>query len=400
MIRKISRGFLWVVLSGMSVGAFAQNVSGQEYDGLRTITTAMPFLTISPDARAGALGDAGVATSPDANSIYWNPAKAAFLDKKFGGSVSYTPWLRNLGGINDVFLSYLSGYYKLNPQSALQMSLNYFNLGNIQFTDATGAEGLNFVPNEFAISTAYSQQLSERLSVGVGIKFLHSNLSGGQAVTAPNGSQSTKAANGAAADLAVYYRNQDLSIGGTPVELALGAAITNLGPKVTYTTQDEASFLPTNLRLGTSVTFDLDPYNKLSLIFDANKLMVPSPPIYGDDDSTIVAGKNPDRSFFSGFFGSFADAPDGFSEELKEFTLSGGVEYWYNNLFSVRGGYFHENDMKGGRQYFTTGAGLRYQLFGLDFAYLIPLQQNHPLGETLRFTLHLDLASGANSASN
>ncbi|MGB3619256.1 MAG: type IX secretion system outer membrane channel protein PorV [Catalinimonas sp.] len=395
MNRSSYRTLLVVLLLSTTAQVSAQNLLGQ--DSLRTITTAMPFLTIAPDARAGALGDAGVSTSADINSLYWNPAKMAYLEKYFGFAVSYTPWLRGLTGINDVYLAYLSGYYKINERSTVSGALNYFNLGNIQFTDNVGAPGIQFTPRELSITAGYAQQLGDRLSVGVGVKFINSNLAG-QSFNVAGGGNSARPANGAAADIGVFYTNDDMALGGSPLTLNFGASITNLGPKVTYSSQEDNDFLPTTLRLGVSPTFEIDPYNSLSLVLEASKLLVPTPPVR-DRNGTIVRGQDPDRGFFSGVFSSFSDAPDGSSEELREFMLSAGVEYWYNDLFAARAGYFHENNLKGGRQYFSVGAGLRYQLFGVDFAYLVPLEDNHPLAETLRFTLHFEFERGANTGA-
>lgn len=362
----------------------------------RPVTSAVPFLTITPDARSGGMGDAGVAISADANANYWNPSKIVFNKSRVGGALSYNPWLRNL--VNDMSLSYLSGYYKLNERQAFGAALTYFNLGDIEFTDENGGPIRSFNPREFAIQPTFSQKLSDNFSIGVGIRFIHSNLAGNFDFTTFN----SKPGNTVSGDVSLYY-NKDVNWGGRDINLAFGANLSNLGPKVTYSDRDNREFIPTNLRLGTAITYNLDPYNKFTLALDFNKLLVPTPPIYDTIGFTqggttpILAGRNPNRSFLSGVTGSFSDAPNGFKEELQEIGISTGLEYWYKDLFAVRGGYFYENQLKGNRQYFTLGAGLRYSKVGLDFAYLIPREQNNPLGETLRFTLHLQVGNEENN---
>jgi hypothetical protein len=360
----------------------------------RPVTSAVPFLTITPDARSGGLGDAGVAISPDANANYWNPSKIVFNKSRLGGSISYNPWLRNL--VNDMSLSYLSGYYKLNDRQAFGASLTYFNLGDIEFTDENGGPIRSFNPREFAFQPTFSQKLSDYFSIGVGIRFIHSNLAGNFDFTTFN----SKPGNTVSGDVSLYY-TRDVNWSGRDINLAFGANLSNLGPKVTYSDRQNREFIPTNLRLGTAITYNIDPYNKFTLALDFNKLLVPTPPVYDTigqaGNFPILSGRNPNRSFLSGVTGSFSDAPGGFKEELQEVGVSTGLEYWYKDLFAVRGGYFYENKLKGNRQYFTLGAGLRYSKVGLDFAYLIPRQQNNPLAETLRFTLHLTVGDEENN---
>ncbi|MBF9253547.1 type IX secretion system outer membrane channel protein PorV [Pontibacter sp. 172403-2] len=352
--------------------AFGQGTIGQDNE-VKAVTTAVPILTVAPDARSAALGDAGVAISPDANSPHWNPAKLGFVENDMSVSLSYSPWLRNI--VDDMSLSYLSGYKKLNETSAISLSLLYFDLGDIQFIDANRNPIQDYSPKEYAISVAYGQALSENLSLGIGARFIHSNLAGNVNVGGGSTSFESQPGNTAAVDIGIYY-NKDL---GQKVNLALGANVSNIGGKIAYTTRDEKDFLPTNLKLGTAVTYNLDAYNTLTLVLDANKLLVPSP------------GADADQGVVSGIFTSFGDAEGGFSEEVQEVNLSGGFEYWYNNLFAARVGYFYENPEKGGRQYLSTGLGLRYQKFGLDAAYLIPGEQGNPLAQTMRFTLLLNL---------
>jgi hypothetical protein len=341
------------------------------------ITTAVPFLTISPDARSAALGDAGVATSPDANSSYWNAAKLVFIDKKFGGTISYTPWLGKI--VNDMSISYGSGFYKINREQAVAMSFKYFDLGDISFRDANNNPLGDFNPREFAIDGTYSRMLSDKFSMGLSARYIYSNLTG-----AFSGIDA-KPGHSVAVDIGAFYKTEFKT--AKISTLSLGATITNIGAKLSYTDNQNKDFLPTNLRLGGAYMMELDPYNSLTFILDFNKLMVPTPPIRSTD-GTIVYGKDDNRSLLSGMFGSFSDAPDGFSEEMHEFMISVGTEYWYNDLFAARIGYFHEHETKGNRKYMTLGLGFRRKAFGIDVAYLVPVNKREsPLAETLRFTL-------------
>ncbi|MTI32595.1 type IX secretion system outer membrane channel protein PorV [Xanthovirga aplysinae] len=353
--------------------------------GDRIVSTAVPFLTISPTARAAGMGDVGVATSADEASAHFNPAKYAFIKNQIGAAVSYTPWLTSLG-INDMALYYLSGYKRLDNEQTIAFSLRYFNLGDIQFTDDQGNFLDTYMPREFAFDGTYARKLSERLSLGVSTRFIYSSLSSDISSGNPN----TKTGITAAADIGAYYIT-NISVGNVPAELSFGGAITNIGAKITYSDSERKDFIPTNLKLGTAYTALLDDFNKLTISIDANKLLVPTPPIYDIDTGEIEEGKDPNRPLLSGIFGSFGDAPGGFAEEMQEITLAGGIEYWYNELFSARAGYFWENAQKGNRKYFTLGIGLKYQVFGLDVAYLIPQEQGNPLAETLRFTLGFNL---------
>jgi hypothetical protein len=371
----------------------------------RVITTGVPFLLITPDSRAGAMGDAGVATSPDPNSVHWNAAKLAFLEDDLGVSFSFTPWLAKV--INDMSISYLSVYKKINREQALALSMRYFDLGDIQLTDATGNPLQLVSPREFSIDGTFSMRLTEELSAGVTGRFIYSNLLAG--ASSSSGFNDIKPGVSGAADIGLYY-TKDFIFNGSDANLSFGANISNIGAKITYLDKENANFLPTNLRLGTAFTTHLDPYNKITLALDFNKLMVPSPPIYAIDSTNriitdangnpvIEAGKDPNRGLLAGMFGSFGDAPNGFSEEMQEISIAFGAEYWYNDLFAVRAGYFYENPHKGDRQYFTAGLGLRYQVFGVDFAYLVapgrkgePGQsQANPLSETLRITLMFNM---------
>lgn len=385
------------VLSLSSVNAQTGIINGSD-TSRRVITTAVPFLLIAPDARAGAMGDAGVATAPDANSIHWNVAKLAFIEDDLGFSMSYTPWLGNL--IDDMSISYLSGYKKITKEQTIAFDLRYFDLGNIQLTDDNGNPFGDFNPREFTVGAAYSRMLTTKLSLGVASRFIHSNLSGNFISPGNDGRNGVSVA----VDFGVYYKT-DLMLAGRNSNLAFGGHISNIGRKITYSNDDNNDFLPGNLRLGTALTTSLDQYNSITFTVDFNKLLVPTPPVYeiaadgtivvdANGNPVIARGKDPNRSLLSGTFGSFFDAPDGFSEEIQEISIASGIEYWYRDLFAARTGFFYEHANKGNRKYFTAGLGLRYQRFGLDFAYLLPIEQNHPLADTLRFTLAFNMDNG------
>jgi hypothetical protein len=377
--------------------SFSQNVTGVDEigrDNLNTITTAVPFLLISPDSRAGGMGDVGVATSPDANSLHWNPAKFAFVEDEVGFAVSYVPWLRAL--VPDINLSYLAGYKKLNKNEAIAMELRYFTLGDITFTDVIGNNLGQYKPSEFALGSAYSRKLSDQFSLAISGRYIYSNLTGGQSA----GGITTNAGQSIAADVAGYFR-KDIRIAKKDMELALGANVSNIGNKVRYTETSTRDFIPINLRLGTALNADLDEYNKISFAFDINKLLVPTPPIYNDSiDGQIDFGQDPNVSVVSGIFQSFGDAPGGFSEEMREINYSIGTEYWYDDQFAVRAGYFNEHNTKGGRKFFTFGSGVKYNVFALDFSYLInasrAINGNNPLANTMRFTLIFDFGAMEN----
>jgi len=366
----------------------------QESSDLNAITTAVPFLLIAPDSRSGSMGDIGVATSPDGSSQHWNAAKYAFIDAKMGFTVSYSPWLREL--TSDIGLSYITGYYKINDMSAISGSLRYFSLGEIEFTDKFGVSQGTYEPNEFAIDAAYIRKLGKNISGSVTLRYINSNLTLGQTVQG----QSTVAGQAIAADVAVYY-NKDVRFGKTKGNVAFGAQMSNVGNKISYSEGLETDFLPMNFRFGPSVMVQLDQYNKFTFSMDINKLLVPTPPTYKEDadgNTVIDKGMDPERSVGNAIFTSWYDAPGGFSEEMREFFIGTGVEYAYDEKFFVRGGYFYEHETKGNRKYFTLGAGFKYNVFTLDFSYLIPTTQRNPLENTLRFTLlfNFDDAKSAN----
>lgn len=359
-------------------------VTAQEDEPYNVIQTAVPFLSIAPDSRAGALGDAGVATSPDIFSMHWNPAKYAFIDGNGGFGMSYSPWLRAL--VPDINLAYLTGYYRLDSRQVLAGSLMYSSLGEIQFTDDYGEYQNTFNPNEFSVDLAYSRLFSQHWSGGVALRFVYSNITGGMLV----GGTETKAGTAYAADVSAYYTN-DLKLGSKTGRISAGLNLSNIGSKMSYTSDVDPDFIPINMRLGTTFSVDLDKYNIISVSFDLNKLLVPTPPTY--EDGEIVAGRDPNVSIPVAIFQSFYDAPGGFSEEMKEFAQSVGVEYWYNQQFAIRAGYFNESQMKGNKKYFTVGAGFRLSVFSLDFSYLMPFTQNNPLARTLRFSLGFEFDS-------
>ena len=377
---------------GILLFSFTMTVFAQEK--INVVTTAVPFLRISPDARTGGMGDLSLATSPDANSGFFNLAKMPFNESQGGIGVTYTPWLKDLG-LNDVYLASLAGYYKIDDKQAINASVRYFSLGNIQFTDNLGNDLNSFRPREYGIDFGYSRKLSDKMGVGVGLKYIYSNLAGGAATNGSN----YKPGSAVAADLAFYYDGKDEAGTGW----AFGVAMTNLGTKIAYTDNaDQKDYIPANLGVGTTYTKAFDEQNKITFGVDLNKLMVPTPP---DNNDPAALDAYRQKSVVSSWFTSFADAPGGFPEELREIQLSFGTEYWYNNQFALRAGYFYEDKTKGNRKYFTMGVGLKYNIFGLNFSYLIPSGSGvnrNPLSNTLRFSLLFDLdnQNGGNSTSN
>lgn len=349
------------------------------------ITTAVPFLTITPDSRAAGMGDVGVATTPDANSIHWNASKLAFTEKNNGFSLNYAPWLRAI--VPDVHHSYLSGFARINKRSVVGGSFRYFSLGNINFTDITGNPQGSFEPNEFAVDGFYATQLSDKMSLAVSLRFIYSNLVG---TRTGSGTSANPGAAGAG-DISWYYKDK-LKKSKTPTEYSFGVAFTNLGSKITYTGAQDADFIPMNLRIGTAWTFHVDDFNSFTVAADINKLLVPTRPIKDGNDS-ILLGRDDRVPVLQGAFQSFYDAPNGFREEMQEIMIGLGLEYWYAKTFALRAGYFHEAENKGARKYLTFGLGLRYNVIGIDAAFLAPIQRSHPLQNQLRFSLLLDLAA-------
>ncbi len=370
----------------MVVALASENIFAQATtSGANTITTAVPFLSITPDSRAGGMGDAGVALTPDVNSQHWNPAKYVFMESDMGVGLSYSPWLRNL--VDDIDLAYLAGYKKLDDVQSISASLRYFSLGSITFTSDVGEIQGQQSPNEFAVDFAYSRKLSEKFSGAVAIRYIRSDLTGGQLI----GGVESHAGNSFATDVAFYYQNEFRRNRKDNLWTA-GINIQNIGAKISYTDGDIKDFIPTNLMIGTAYTTNADDYNAFTFSFEANKLLVPTPPKDSLGTGVIVSGgRLSNVGPIEGIIKSFSDAPGGFKEEMQEINLSVGVEYLYNKQFAIRGGYFYENANKGNRKYFTAGAGLKLNVFALDFAYLLPTQHNHPLGNTLRFSLSFDI---------
>ncbi|HWJ90695.1 MAG TPA: type IX secretion system outer membrane channel protein PorV [Flavisolibacter sp.] len=371
-----------LMMTGIIPRANAQNPQP-----INVVTTAVPFLRISPDARSGGMGDLSLATDPDASSSYFNLGKVSFNSSPAGVNLTYTPWLKKL--VNDVYLASLAGYYKFDDNQAISASLRYFSLGSIQFTDNFGNNLQSANPREFGVDLGYSRKLSDRMGIGVGLKYIYSNLAGGF-----SGSSGTtyKPGNAVAGDLGLYYRGQnDLGQGWS-----FGASLSNLGSRISYTDNaDQKDYIPANLGIGTTYTRVFDESNKISFGLDVNKLLVPTPPLPTGDDAqdSINLRKYRNKGVVGSWFSSFGDAPGGFSEEMRELQLSVGAEYWYNNQFALRAGYFYEDKTKGNRRYFTTGVGIKYNVFGLNFSYLIPSgsgNTQNPLSNTLRFSLVFD----------
>ena len=377
-------------------GSYAQNsIVGKSY-APNVITTAVPFLSISPDARGGAMGDCGVASNPDVYSMHYNAAKYVHMDDKLSFGLGYSPWLQNL--VTDMDLAYLAGAYKINDRSAVAGTLRYFSAGTINFRDNDNNDLGDYSPNEWAIDATYSRMLGDYLSGAVAGRFIYSDLTQGQANDAKPGIS-------VAADVAVYYKKPVEWFSSMDADFAWGASVTNIGSKISYRgTALKKDFIPTTLRAGACLDMHLDEYNSLAITADLSKLLVPTPPAVDVSNNTIISGYDNDVSTVAGMIQSFYDAPGKgynyntgewenygkFYEELCEINIGVGVEYWYNNIFAVRAGYFNETAMKGNRKYVTLGAALKYNVFSLDVSYLIPVNAvvgSNPLENTLRFNL-------------
>lgn len=373
-----------------------------QIDGrVNTITTAVPFLRISPDARSGAMGDVGLAIAPDANAQYWNIAKIPFAPKKYGISATVTPWLKDL--VPDIFLAYVSGYAKFgqDDNQAISASLRYFSLGDISYTDDGITSTGTGQPREFSLDVGYSRRLSPYLSTGVSLRYVHSAIASG---LAGGPGVDYKPGNAVAADVGIYYSKTKEIDDVRSNTFAFGVAITNLGSKISYSSLRK-DFIPINLGLGVAYTTQIDEYNKVTFALDVNRLLVPTPTPILDSAGNPTNRYDPhyDKTVVSGVLGSFSDAPGGFSEELKEFNISAGMEYWYQNQFAVRAGYFYEDKTKGDRKYFTAGIGVKYSTLGLNFAYLIPSGsgiQRNPLSNTLRVSLLWEFDSVKKAATD
>ncbi len=365
MLRKLSAIFTSAILLNAMVADAQTKVK----------TSALPFLTISPDSRAAALGDAGVASTPDGNSVFWNSAKLAFIDKNVGLNVSYVPWLREL--TNDMFLANVSGFKKLAKNQSVGFTMGYFNPGVIEFRTAQGTAAGDFQSREFTMSGSYARKLTRSFSMGINLRYTHSNLIGDYVV---NG-QASKAANPISGDISTYYiRNMGTKERGT--DLAFGAVISNIGGKVSY--GREAYFLPTNLKIGTNIGRRLDEHNKLNFLLDFNKLLVPA-------TDPANASKTLGMGSIQGVFNSFSGGG-----QLRDIAASTGLEYWYNDLFAARVGYMYETAGRGDRRYFTGGIGVKLKdSYGIDLAYLVPTTTGNPLQNTWRLSLVFDLEKRA-----
>lgn len=373
------------MLAVASAGAFAQD----KLDMFNPVNTSVTSQMIAPDARAAGMGDVGVATDPDVNSQYWNPAKYPFCISRAGVSLNYTPWLRQL--VSDMDLAYLSGYYRIGDYSAVSASLRYFSLGEVM-TDYNGetgeSSGMTINPYEMSFDVAYSLMLSEKFSLAAAVRWIYSDLT-------YDYTDDTSPGSAFAADIACYY-NDYINIGARECQLGIGLNISNIGSKITFGGDDNSEFIPTNMRLGLALMVPIDEFNRFTIAADANKLLVPTYPKQDEGESTEdyqqrVQKEYYDVSSISGIFKSFGDAPGGFKEELQEINWSVGAEYVYNDKFTLRAGYHHESENKGNRKYFTVGAGFRMSAFSLDCGYVIATAKSNPLDQTLRFTLGFDM---------
>ena len=366
-----------MLLTLLALGAHAQDKRSM----FNPIHTALVSQTIAPDARAGGMGDVGGATDPDVNSQYWNPAKYPFCISRAGVAVNYTPWLRQL--VNDMYLANLAGYYRIGDYSAISASIDYFSLGEVYTSEDEGA--MTIKPYEMSFDAAYSLMLSEKFSLSAGVRFLLSDMS-------YSTTEERSAASAFAADLSMYY-NDYFNLGSRECQLGLGLYLRNMGSKITFGGSNYSEFIPTNLRLGASVMFPIDEYNKVTIAADANKLLVPTYPVdsLGEYNEAYAIEHYYNVGSISGMFKSFNDAPNGFKEELEEIQWSVGAEYTYNDRFTLRAGYHHESENKGNRKYFTVGAGFRMNVFSLDAGYVIATAKSNPLDQTLRFTMTFDM---------
>ncbi len=398
-MKKYKIIILFSLLSTITIGqTITPDVDLTGSTGSRRIQSAVPFLTIAPDARGSSFGDVGAATTPDINSGYWNPAKYTFTENHAGVGLSYTPWLRKL--INDMSISYLSAYTKISADEAIYFHMKYFDLGSMTFRDESNQIIKEHNPYEIAIGGGYTRKLSDKTSVGLGLKYIRSDIAGN--ISLNGGSTVTKPANSVGVDVFIYQQ-RDITIKGNKIDFAWGGGISDIGPKISYTDGENSDYLPTNLRLGAQFTHNIDLYNKITWMFDINKLLVPTPPVYyqstsgGDSldasgNQVIFEGKDPDRGLMSAMFGSLTDAPGGFKEEMQEVILATGFEYWYADAFAARVGYHYENPAKGNKSYIQFGIGMIYKKMGLDLSYLLSLSKNNnPIQDTLRFSLFLNI---------
>lgn len=384
-MKNSQRILLTLLLAVVSAGVFAQD----KMDMFNPVNTSVTSQTIAPDARAAGMGDVGVATDPDVNSQYWNPAKYPFCISRAGVALNYTPWLRQL--VSDMDLAYLSGYYRIGDYSAVSASLRYFSLGEVMtgYDSTTGeSSGMTINPYEMSFDVAYSLMLSEKFSIAAAVRWIYSDLT-------YDYTEDTSPGSAFAADIACYYNNY-INIGARECQLGIGLNISNIGSKITFGGDDNSEFIPTNMRLGVALMVPIDEYNRFTIAADANKLLVPTYPKQEEGESTEAYQQRVQKDYYdvssiSGIFKSFGDAPGGFKEELQEVNWSVGAEYVYNDKFTLRAGYHHESENKGNRKYFTVGAGFRMSAFSLDCGYVIATAKSNPLDQTLRFTLGFDM---------
>ena len=358
--------------------------AAQKEDFFNPVNTSVTSQTIAPDARSAGMGDVGVATDPDVVSQYWNPAKYPFTISRAGVALNYTPWLREL--VNDMDLAYLAGYYRIGDYSAVSASLRYFSLGEVFLGTSDDAMTIN--PYEMSLDVAYSLMLSEKFSIGAAVRWIYSDLT-------YDYTSDTAPGSAFAADLACYYQNY-INLGQRECQLGLGLNISNIGSKISFGGDNNAEFIPTNMRLGASLMIPIDEYNRFTIAADANKLLVPTYPKQEDGESTEDYQERVQKDYYdvssiSGIFKSFGDAPGGFKEELQEVQWSVGGEYVYHDKFALRAGYHHESANKGNRKYFTVGAGFKMSVFSLDAGYVIATAKSNPLDQTLRFSLSFDM---------
>ena len=378
---------LTLVFSLMLLMTLSASAQLKKTDIFNPVYTAVTSQTIAPDARAAGMGDVGVATDPDVNSQYWNPAKYPFTISRAGVSLNYTPWLRQL--VNDMYLANLVGYYRIGDFSAVSTSLRYFNMGEVTMKESIGgSNGMTINPYEMSFDVAYSLLLSEKFSIAAGLRWIYSDLT-------YDYSSETTPGSAFAADIAAYYQNY-INIGQRECQLGIGLNISNIGSKINFGSDTNSEFIPTNMRLGASLMIPVDEYNRFSIAADANKLLVPTRPIQGENESQVDYDARLQKDYYdvssiAGIFMSFGDAPGGFKEELQEVGWSLGGEYTYNDKFSLRAGYHHESETKGNRKYFTVGAGFKMSAFSLDAGYVIATAKSNPLDQTLRFTLTFDM---------
>ncbi|ERJ75363.1 hypothetical protein HMPREF0653_01864 [Prevotella disiens JCM 6334 = ATCC 29426] len=382
-MNKLNKIFVLLCLSFVATAAIAQD----KKDIFNPVNSAVTSQTIAPDARAAGMGDVGVATDPDVNSQYWNPAKYPFTISRAGISLNYTPWLRQL--VSDMDLAYLAGYYRIGDYSAVSASLRYFSLGEVQADGSVdGSAAMTIKPYELSVDAAYSLMLSEKFSLGAAVRWIYSDLT-------YNFNEETTPGSAFAADLSAYYQNY-INLGSRECQLGIGMNISNIGSKITFGGDNRSEFIPTNLRLGASLMIPIDEFNRFTISADANKLLVPTYPKKNADESETdyqdrLQKEYYDISSISGIFKSFGDAPNGAKEELQEVNWSVGAEYVYNDKFSLRAGYHNESENKGNRKYFTVGAGFKMSVFSLDAGYVIATAKSNPLDQTLRFSLSFDM---------